>query len=203
MTAESLRDKLGKILRRKCIFKLARSQKHCIGARRRYLADILKSEALRQNIVHSAVGTVEVSVGTERIHAVLCEQIDRVMRSEIFYRVKYDRVVAHYKLRPGLVRLFDCVGGYIEHNGGSSYFALLFSDEQTDIVPRLMHFKRTERIERIIDITDNSHYFSPPFKNVSIPRQAFSQYSASSGFMFALRRDTARVISRLCCLSTS
>lgn len=43
MAAESLRDKLRKLLGRKLFSELARSEKHCSGIRGRNLTDILKA----------------------------------------------------------------------------------------------------------------------------------------------------------------
>ena len=98
-------------------------------------------------------------MGADSVHAVFCQQIYRVVRPEIFYRMEYDRVVAYYKLCPGFVRSFNGIWRYIEHNGSPCDLRRAFADEQTDIVPLLMDIKRTERIKSVINITDNSHHF--------------------------------------------
>ena len=97
---------------------------------------------MRQNIVDSAVRTIEICMGADSVHAVFCQQIYRVVRPEIFYRMEYDRVVAYYKLCPGFVRSFNGIWRYIEHNGSPCDLCRAFADEQTDIVPLLMDIKQ-------------------------------------------------------------
>ena len=72
MAAESLRDKLRKLFWRKLFFELTRSEKHRSGIRGRNFANILKPQALRQNIVDAAVRTIEICMGADSVHAVFC-----------------------------------------------------------------------------------------------------------------------------------
>ena len=72
MAAESLRDKLRKAFWRKLFFELTRSEKHRSGIRGRNFANILKPQALRQNIVDAAVRTIEICMGADGVHAVFC-----------------------------------------------------------------------------------------------------------------------------------
>ena len=138
-------------------------------------------------------------MGADSVHAVFCQQIDGIVRAEIFI----DGTAGGFIISctPARTALSTASGVILPSTTAAHMTCAELSPTSR---PTLSHCswtsERTERIKSVINITDNSHHFSPPFKKLSIPRQAFSQYSASSSLKFASRRDDLCIF-RLCCLN--